>query len=707
MNARFLTSTVAVALLTACGSEYQPYTTQPLPPDGPGTPTTHTLLVEAGSGTGAGTVTGTGVSCSISGTSQSSDCTENFAAGTEVTLTATPAAGSLFVGWGDACASSGTNAACKVLMDRQLRVLAGFGPVPSYQVTVAAGAGSTGTGTVTAAGINCVITATVPSQDCSESHLQGTSVTFTAAPTGGSTFLGWGDACASAGSSTTCTVSVTQEVRVSASFAAPPSYTVTVTADAGSTGNGTVSATGINCVVTGTSVSQDCSEAYVQGTTVTLTATPTGNSEFLQWGGACASAGTNAACAVTITQPLTISASFAAGVAPPPPTHTLAVQAGASGSASGSVTATGISCFIDGTTQSGDCSESFNEGTSVTLTATPTGSNTFLGWGGACAGTSSTCAVTMTQARAVTASFAPPASHTLTVQAGASGTASGSVTATGINCSIDGVTQSGDCSESFDEGTGVTLTATPTGNNTFLGWGGACSGTSSTCMVTMSQARTVTASFAPPPSHVLTVEAGPTSTGTGTATATGINCALSGTSESDDCGESFVEGTSVTLTATPTGGSTFEGWGGACMSAGTTTTCTVTMTQALTVTASFTAPPPPNLEGFWSGTDDAGHIHYHVTIAQSGSTLSLQPSCTPGDCRLIALTSTGASWLGASFVDITSLSGTVTGSAVTFTMTAGSAGAVTFTGTVTSSTGMRGEVSSATMPKQNLTLGDP
>lgn len=607
---------VAVALLTACGSEYQPYTTEPLPPDGPGTPTTHTLLVEAGSGTGAGTVTGTGVSCSISGASQSSDCTENFAAGTEVTLTATPAAGSLFLGWGDACASSGTNATCAVLMDRQLRVLAGFGPVPSHQVTVAAGAGSTGTGTVIAAGISCVITATVPSQDCSESHLQGTSVTFTAAPTGGSTFLGWGDACASAGSSTTCTVTVTQEVRVSARFAAPPSYTVTVTADAGSTGNGTVSAIGINCVVTGTSVSQDCSEAYVQGTTVTLTATPTGNSEFLQWGGACASAGTNVACTVTITQPLTISASFAAGVAPPPPTHTLAVQAGASGSASGSVTATGISCFIDGTTQSGDCSENFNEGTSVTLTVTPAG------------------------------------------------------------------------------------------NNTFLGWGGACSGTSSTCMVTMSQARTVTASFAPPPSHTLTVEAGPTSTGTGTVTATGINCALSGTSEGDDCGESFVEGTSVTLTATSTGGSAFEGWGGACVSAGTATTCTVTMTQALTATASFTvAPPPPNLAGFWSGTDDGGHIHYHVTIVQSGSTLSLQPSCTAGECRLIALTSAGASWVGGAFADMTALSGTVTGSSVTFTMTAGSAGTVTFTGTVTSSTQMRGEVSSATMPKQNLTLG--
>ena len=316
MKARFLTSAVALALLTACGSEYQPYTTQPLPPDGPGGSTTHTLLIEASSaGTGAGTVTGTGLSCSIAGPSQSSDCTETFATGTNVTLTAAPEAGSLFLGWGDACGASGTNSTCTVVVDRQLRVQAGFGPIPSHNVIVNAGAASTGSGTVTAAGINCVIDGTASSQDCNEPHVQGTSVTFTATPTGGSTFLGWGDACASSGSSTTCTVTVSQDVRVSASFAAPPSHAVTVTAGVGSTGNGTVSATGINCVVSATSVSQDCSEAYVQGNTVTLTATPTGNSEFMQWGGACSFAGSSATCTLTVSQPLAVSASFAAGVA--------------------------------------------------------------------------------------------------------------------------------------------------------------------------------------------------------------------------------------------------------------------------------------------------------------------------------------------------------------------------------------------------------
>jgi hypothetical protein len=79
------------------------------------------------------------------------------------------------------------------------------------------------------------------------------------------------------------------------------------------------------------------------------------------------------------------------------------------------------------------------------------------------------------------------------------------------------------------------------------------------------------------------------------------------------------------------------------------------VSQATTISASFTAPPPPppqpNLAGFWSGGDAGGHIHYHITLAQSGATLSLLPSCVAGDCRLTALSSTGSGWLGASYLD--------------------------------------------------------
>ncbi|HYD43534.1 MAG TPA: hypothetical protein VEB43_22075, partial [Anaeromyxobacter sp.] len=50
------------------------------------------------------------------------------------------------------------------------------------------------------------------------------------------------------------------------------------------------------------------------------------------------------------------------------------------------------------------CAATLASGTTVTLTATPATGSTFGGWSGACTGTGS-CVVTMTAARAVTATF--------------------------------------------------------------------------------------------------------------------------------------------------------------------------------------------------------------------------------------------------------------------------------------------------------------
>lgn len=73
------------------------------------------------------------------------------------------------------------------------------------------------------------------------------------------------------------------------------------------------------------------------------------------------------------------------------------------------------------------------------------------------------------------------------------GTGSGTVTSTppGITCGTD-------CTESYAYGTSVTLTATPATGSTFAGWSGACTGTSPTCTVSMTQARSVTAVFTGP-----------------------------------------------------------------------------------------------------------------------------------------------------------------------------------------------------------------
>jgi hypothetical protein len=69
-------------------------------------------------GTGSGTVTSSpaGINCGV-------DCSEAFAAGTEVTLTASPASGSTFGGWSGACTGTGT---CKVTMSQTRSATATF-----------------------------------------------------------------------------------------------------------------------------------------------------------------------------------------------------------------------------------------------------------------------------------------------------------------------------------------------------------------------------------------------------------------------------------------------------------------------------------------------------------------------------------------------------------------------------------------------------
>jgi hypothetical protein len=87
-----------------------------------------------------------------------------------------------------------------------------------------------------------------------------------------------------------------------------------------------------------------------------------------------------------------------------------------------------------------------------------------------------------------------------------------------ITSSPSGIDCGSDCSENFPNDQNVILTETPNTGGTFAGWSGACSGTSSTCAVTMSVARDVTATFTFP----LTVSK--SDGGTVTSSPSGIDC---------------------------------------------------------------------------------------------------------------------------------------------------------------------------------------
>jgi predicted lipoprotein with Yx(FWY)xxD motif len=81
-----------------------------------------------------------------------------------------------------------------------------------------------------------------------------------------------------------------------------------------------------------------------------------------------------------------------------------------------------------------------------------------------------------------------PAQHTLGVAMAGAGHGSVQSAPAGIEACTS------NCSHSFEEGTHVTLTATPDSYSTFGGWSGACSGTG-TCELTIGTDMTVTATF--------------------------------------------------------------------------------------------------------------------------------------------------------------------------------------------------------------------
>lgn len=275
-----------------------------------------------------------------------------------------------------------------------------------------------------------------------------------------------------------------------------------------------------------------------------------------------------------------------------------------SGTGSGTVTSapSGISC---GAT----CEAQFSLNTGVTLTATAAGGSFFQGWGGACSGGGTTCTVTMAEAKNVTATFAANPTSTLSVTKGGAG--SGSVTSSpgGINC---GAT----CSATFANGSIVTLTAVPQAGSTFAGWAGSCTGSSTTCNVTMNLNHNVVANFVPAAVPTpLTVAKSGTGTGTVTSSPAGINCGST-------CSANFNSGSTVTLTAAPTGGSTFSGWsGGGCTGTG---ACSVTLNSATTVTATFAAAAatgrPDGLVGLGSAAAIGDGIYNSTGAKQTRAT---------------------------------------------------------------------------------------
>jgi endoglucanase len=475
---------------------------------------------------------------------------------------------------------------------------------PILGVTIQGISGASGTVTSSPSGINC-------GADCDETYPNGTVVTLTAAPAGGSVFVGWSGSCY--GSDSSCSVTMDLNRSVTATFE-PVGMTYALSVSRTGTGSGTVtsSPSGINC-------GSDCGEDFPSGSDVTLTAIPDSDSTFVGWNGACSGSGT---CTVSMTTNRSVTAEFRSNIVEPviiyddalasgwvdyswtatinlagtspvhSGTHAVNATLGAWGAFSpyksnGAIDTYGydaIEFWVHGGTGSsksirfytengGSSSDIYNfvapagAWTETTVTLSDLGNPesidrlNFMNFS-----SSGIEMFTLDEIRLV-----PGNTSTYPLSVSKAGNGAGTVTSNpgGINCG-------GDCDETYASGTVVTLTADPGANSTFAGWSGACSGTD-TCTVIMNDVRSVTATFDVTSSFTLNVNTAGTGFGSIVSDPSGITCG-------DDCSEMYLPGTTVTLTPLPAAGTTFTGWSGACSG---TDTCTVTMSGSCVVTATF------------------------------------------------------------------------------------------------------------------------
>lgn len=303
----------------------------------------------------------------------------------------------------------------------------------------------------------------------------------------------------------------------------------TLTVARAGSGTGTVSSSpaAIACGLT-------CGAPIDRDTVVTLTAAPAASSTFGGWAGDCTGGG---ACVVTMSAARSVTATFTI--------KTYALTVGFAG--------TGIGAVFGRPADP----EQIAHGTVVTLTAVPLVGSTFAGWSGACSGAGA-CLLTMDAAKSVTATFTLN-TYALTVTK--AGTGSGTVQGAPAN--------------PIAHGTVVTLTATAATGSAFAGWSGDCEGTGA-CVVEMTQARSVTATFAALVAMVEVTVTAPGGGGTVTVLLVQPDAAAA---------TLYPVGATLRLTAIPDAGFVFAGWGGDLD--GYQTPTEITVSEATTITASF------------------------------------------------------------------------------------------------------------------------
>lgn len=274
-------------------------------------------------------------------------------------------------------------------------------------------------------------------------------------------------------------------------------------------------------------------------------------------------------------------------------------------------------------------------GSSITLTAPLTaGTTSFSNWSDCDSSSDTSCTVTMTANKTVTAHYTSTAYNLSVKSSGAPG-----VLISSSPASYSGTTDY--VKFNIVPGTNITLTAPSTipGTAVFSGWTGCNASSGVNCTINMTSTKSVTANYTP--AYNLSVN----STGAAGVPISSSPATYAGTTNYTK--STLPSGTTIILTAPPTAGTaTFSSWSGCTSTSG--ANCTVKMTSMESVNARYT-PPTYSLTVKSSGLSG-------VTISSSpttyeGKTIYSKSAIAEGTViTLTAPTSVGAatftSWSG-------------------------------------------------------------
>ena len=380
-------------------------------------PVVQYALTVSKNGTGSGTVTSApaGISCG-----SGSGCSASYANGTSVSLSASAASGSVFTGWGGACSGSG---ACNVSMSQARSVTATFNTAATCDAFMSPASNAV-VSNVTSSGYRITWTPQNGSYDNNTrlriaSNLNQTGATQVGTYKGTWTYGSCPNPPLVGASQCIVFTSVPGTISTYNVTGAQPNTTYynrlpTLCPDQSAYEDYVFTAVTAPVAVTPIDVAIVASPSSMtlpNNSTILSWATsgnPTSCTASNYWSGAKNPAGGSEqrtgmvqgtynfiiTCSKAGTPDATDSVDVVVS-----PVNQFSLTVSKSGTGSGTITSApaGISCGAD-------CAESYASGTSVTLSQAATAGSTFAGWSGACSGVGA-CTVSMTQARAVTATF--------------------------------------------------------------------------------------------------------------------------------------------------------------------------------------------------------------------------------------------------------------------------------------------------------------